>query len=144
MFKKKIEMDEDAGRLGPNNQLIEGSDMPLHFMSRQRDLRLPSADDSDSGSSSSEGDAGASVRSRIPSLAFRTESVASRDREQPTGARKPTPNWRKGQQDGKRASSTRFATADQPARGTTRSVEPVKEWVSSINRRRLEHKWGKE
>ena len=25
-----------------------------------------------------------------------------------------------------------------------RGKEPVKEWVSSINRRKLEHKWGKE
>ena len=64
VFKKKIEMDEDSVRLGPNNQLIEGSDMPLHFMSKQRDLRLPG--DGDESSSESEGDEAPSVRSRIP------------------------------------------------------------------------------
>ena len=33
VFKKKIEMDEDMGRLGPNNKLIEGKELPLHYMS---------------------------------------------------------------------------------------------------------------
>ena len=33
VFKKKIEMEEDMGKLGPNNKLIEGKELPLHFMS---------------------------------------------------------------------------------------------------------------
>ena len=40
VFKKKIEMEEDMGKLGPSNQLIEGKELPLHFISQQKDLRL--------------------------------------------------------------------------------------------------------
>ena len=34
VFKKKIEMEEDMGKLGPSNQLIEGKELPLHFISQ--------------------------------------------------------------------------------------------------------------
>ena len=109
VFKKKIEMDEDSGRLGPNNQLIEGSEMPLHFMSKQRDLRLP--EEGEESSSESEADDSPSVRSRIPSLAFGTTSFSSRDRELGDKMTKGTPAWNKDNSS-KRATATRFRTID--------------------------------
>ena len=108
VFKKKIEMDEDSVRLGPNNQLIEGSEMPLHFMSKQRDLRLPG--DDDESSSETEADEAPSVRSRIPSLAFAHSSFSSRDREQADRLLKgPPPAWKK---DGRPGQTTRFKTIE--------------------------------